>query len=760
MTAEAPPTALELAVAEAFIAGFSIIPPRQDGTKAPRGSSWTQYQQSRADRDQLRAWYRGGRSSGLGLVCGAVSGGLEVLEFEGRAVAAGMFDDFIRLAEASGLGDVLARIRAGYTESTPSGGVHLLYHVSTALPNVKLACRPATPDELAIKPRDDKKVLIETRGEGGYVIVAPSNGKIHPSGGRWERVAGSFATLATITTDERDALFELGRTFDRMPVAPPRVPVAAHIGGDRPGDRYNERPDIGAVTLELLERHGWTRVYSKAGTDYLRRPGKDGPGTSATLGYVGPGVLRVFSTACADFDEGAHSPFAVLTALEFGGDYSAAARSLVEPSVPLILDDTPTVAAGRDGADGRDDPAPEEVEVEPGTAWPAPPDEVAYHGVLGEMALRIAPHTEADPVGILAGLLTMFGVACGRYRYIYQGAAHSPNLFVVLVGETAHARKGTALGIARDVMTAAYPGWRSMLVPGLGSGEGLVGWLARRDGSDPEVRTEHRALVMVDEFGGPLTTMNRQGSILSTMLREGWDGVPMGRTLAREDAMVAFHHVAILSSITPVELRDKLADVDAANGFANRALWVAVRRTALVPFPESPVARLGDLIRPLHQAIIEAQDPGELHWTPDAADLWEAVYAGFASRPTFGMVRSVTARAEAQTVRLALTFALADRAPAIGVDHLEAARALVDYVERSVVWTFGDSTGDRHADALRRMLRDGPISWEDAKRALNLRYAADMDQVARVLIDAGLAEVLVARQGRGRPRRVIRAVTR
>ncbi len=89
--------------------------------------------------------------------------------------------------------------------------------------------------------------------------------------------------------------------------------------------------------------------------------------------------------------------------------------------------------------------------------------------------------------------------------------------------------------------------------------------------------------------------------------------------------------------------------------------------------------------------------------------------------------------------------------------HLEAAIAFADYARRSVVWALGDSTGNRHADVLRSLLADGEVGWEDGKRALGLRTAAEMVEAVSVLVDAGLAEVAAVPSGGGRPRRVIRA---
>jgi hypothetical protein len=386
-------------------------------------------------------------------------------------------------------------------------------------------------------------------------------------------------------------------------------------------------------------------------------------------------------------------------------------------------------------------------------AWPSPPDDAVYHGPLGAIVRAVAPHTEADPVGVLGTLLASVGAAMGNLRYIYQGSAQAPNLFVVLVGDSSTGRKGTAGSIAREVMNRAYPDWSQLIVAGLGSGEGLVGYLKAN-----EKQGEPRALVMESEFGRLLTVMGREGSTLSPMVRDAWDGVPMGRILAREQSVVHSHHVGIVAHVTPVELRAKLSGTDAANGFGNRFIWLAVRRTRLVPFPTSPVEHVDPaLFAAVGAAIAEAQTPGEVPWSPDARDAWEELYLELTLHRPWGLLAAMTDRTEAQIVRLALVYALLDRSPVIDVPHLRAARALWDYAVRSVASIFGTSTGDRHADALRAQLADGPLKWEDAKRALGVRSAAELEAVVALLESLGIAERTKTRLATSkRPATVIR----
>ena len=125
-----PPTVLEAARAW-HAAGMSVIPARADGTKAPALTSWKRCTVERPSADEVEAWFGDGHR-GVGLVCGAVSGGLEMLELEGRAVEAGAAEQLGQHLAAAGLMPLWRRLVEGYCEATPSGGLHLLYRLADA----------------------------------------------------------------------------------------------------------------------------------------------------------------------------------------------------------------------------------------------------------------------------------------------------------------------------------------------------------------------------------------------------------------------------------------------------------------------------------------------------------------------------------------------------------------------------------------------------------------------------------------------------
>ncbi|MBQ0947680.1 phage/plasmid primase, P4 family [Streptomyces sp. RK76] len=348
-------------------AGASVVRVATDGTKRPAGN-WKDAQTVRATPEQLHAWFADGHP-GVGLVLGEVSSHLEMLEFEGRAVTEGVAREFGEICEASGLGPLWDMIKRGYCERTPSGGYHLIYSVlgGPVLPNTKLASRPSTAEELAAAPKAKQQVLIETRGEGGFVVVAPSHGPVHATGQPWELLAGGPSTIAEISVGERDALFAIARMLDQTPAAPEPTPAApadeasAFLTGTRP------TPDGGLSPLDdfeqrtswadILKPHGWQLLFTSGHTSYWRRPGKDTPGVSATTGRDPQRDRLYVFTSSSDFTpEVPYTKPGAYALLEHGGNHSNAARELRRrgygqapertrhlTSVPAATPTTPTV---------------------------------------------------------------------------------------------------------------------------------------------------------------------------------------------------------------------------------------------------------------------------------------------------------------------------------------------------------------------------------------------------------------------------------
>jgi putative DNA primase/helicase len=194
-----------LAVAEWAAAGFAIILIRPDGSKAPL-TIWktiAEGSQPPPTVESLTDQIRKGLCDGIAVVTGVASGNAEMIEIEGRA--AERLDEIVMHAEATGVGHLLERLLSGCVEASPSGGMHFVFRVTDgpALGNTSLACRPDPT-----KPRG-RLVLAETRGQGGYMIVAASFGRTHDTGKPYAFLEGSPANTPTFTAAERDELHRL-----------------------------------------------------------------------------------------------------------------------------------------------------------------------------------------------------------------------------------------------------------------------------------------------------------------------------------------------------------------------------------------------------------------------------------------------------------------------------------------------------------------------------------------------------------------------
>lgn len=311
MTGEILRTALEFAANN-----ICAVPVATDGSKRPALSNWKQYQERLPKPEELLTWFQA--AEGVGVICGKISGNLEMLELEGRAVADKLHLDLKEMANKSGLSDVWDRINNGYVEVTPSGGLHWLYRIDGEVPgNTKLARRPGENGGI--------DVLAETRGEGGFVIVAPTNGTCHPSGGAWSMLVGGPRSIPTLTVAERDQLHKLFVTFDSIPKHEAITEeIKSKSDSTSPGDDYNAK-----VTWEqILEPLGWSKVYTtRDKVTAWRRPGKS-DGISATTNHAGTDKFYVFSSSTIFDPERSYSKFAIFAIVEHGGDFSSAAKAL------------------------------------------------------------------------------------------------------------------------------------------------------------------------------------------------------------------------------------------------------------------------------------------------------------------------------------------------------------------------------------------------------------------------------------------------
>ena len=415
--------------------------------------------------------------------------------------------------------------------------------------------------------------------------------------------------------------------------------------------------------------------------------------------------------------------------------------------------------------------------------WPAPMAPEAFHGLPGEFVRLVDPHTEADPAGLLVQFLVAVGSVIGRRPYfVAEADKHHLNLFAAMVGASAKGRKGTSWGHIRNALADVDETWPERVVHGLSSGEGLI-WAVRDPITqrqpvkekgrvtdyedvlvDPGVE-DKRLLVVEGEFATALRVLGREGNILSAAVRNAWDTGDLRTLTKNSPAKATGAHISIIGHVTRDELLRYLGTTEAANGFANRFLWVCVRRSKVLPDGgRLHEVDMAPFVRRLRAAVEFARSVGELRRDEEARAIWHEVYPEL-SEGKPGLLGAVIARAEAQVMRLACLYAVLDMSTVVRREHLLAALAVWDYCEASARFIFGDALGDPVADEILRALRQ---AGEEGMTRTAIREnlfqrnmpARRIQRALSVLVEAGLVSVERVTDTGGRPAEIFRAIVR
>jgi hypothetical protein len=719
--------------------GFATLPVKKN--KRPNLKEWGCYQKTKPNESVIRGWFNGSEleTTGLAIIAGKVSGNVEVLDIDCKYDLTGsLMEDFCALVKEH-LPELVAKL---VIAKTVNKGFHILFRspAESIQGNKKLASRPATGDEAATG--DKEKVLIETRGEGGYFVAAPTTG--------YEWAQGAFTDIPLITAKERDTLLTIARSFDRMPVkAAPEEKTGNRTAGSElsPFDDYNARADIPA----LLESNGWRFVYQRGENHHYKRPGTTESVTSASF-HTGLRLFYVFSTS-TEFESGrGFNPVGVYTQLEHGGDYSAASKALFAAGYGSRRKEKPPNRESDNNVNNVNNVA----EVEREIGYPKLSDAV-FFGLAGEMVKLIAPHTEADNAALLVQFLAGFGNLIGRGAHFQVGAdAHYTKLNTVVVGATAAGRKGLSWGEVQRVLVRVDESFKFCIHSGLSSGEGLIHTVRDAQFKKTPVRekgrivdyqeemydegaSEKRAFVVESEFARVLKVSQREGNTLSQVIRDAWDKdflqIKTKQAVAASNA-----HISIVGHITREELLRTLADSDLTNGFANRFVWVCSRRSKYLPSG----GNLSDLdinvlVTKIHRAGEFAKTAGEITRDAEADALWCEVYRRLSDGHA-GLLGSVTSRATAQVLRIACLYSLLDCSNVIRIEHLTAALALWKYCEDSARYIFGAQTGNKIADEIFTELkqRKAGMSKNDIREHFQQnRSAAEINIALELLLDLG-----------------------
>lgn len=638
----AAPSAQLVFARELTSAGISVVPPLDDGSKAPlferapadcdhpdcvatRAAgkpSWKHWQHAIADESVLARWYSNGRES-IGVVCGSASRAgligdrhLEMFELEGRAVEAGLLDRLREHCDDHGIGDLLDELITGWSETTPSGGIHLYYYATGPLgPARKLAFNA------------DGQVLIETKGEGGYSICAPTAGRYHASGNAWEPYKGGPATIKTITADERELLHACSRLLDDRPEPPPPAPPPPRSTSPRTGRGWMDE-----TIADYNARTTWAEVLAgrfdllttRGAVSSWRYIGQSGP-MGATTNAKGTDRLVVFSGTAAGagfqtHDDAGGGPttsydrFSAHVVLTTGRNDTATrvdvAKRLQREGYGPAFDDGSKVAAYMEGlpAGSRDQagansaaavataPAASAIGRLPADFWDAAPE--LRH-------IQQAAHARTmSPEAVLVAVLTRV-VATSPHVIELPAIVATPvglSLLAGLVGGPSVGKSG-ATGVARELLSA--PSWLKMRdgrPPGTGEGliEMLISEKTELDEAGKKVKVRYQefnnAQIEIDE-GQVLTDLGaRSGSTLLPTLRSMFTHATLGQSNASKERNRVVEGTSYVYGIVMALQPDKAAPLlsDAGGGTPQRFVWASAHA------PRPP----------------DVDDPGPLDWEP------------------------------------------------------------------------------------------------------------------------------------------------
>jgi len=295
---------LHSAAARYLAAGLCALPARR-AEKRPAVGRWKQYRKRLPTSAEVSAWFANGPGA-LCIICGRVSGNGEMIDFDAGGES---FEAWAQRIPP----DLLTRL---VIETTQRGGRHVWYRCEAEVcGNMKLAQRLDGANVIT---------LIETRGEGGLFLCAPTAG--------YELIQGDLANPPVLTTAERDVLLQ--SAWDLNEYLPPAVDGPSNNGtlgprgpssgghgqlsaenshsgscpsdngivgqrgvvsighadgppemGARPGDDFNRRGDVRAV----LAQCGWSCV--RGGNNEYWPPARQGFGHLRDA--EGPGLLRL-----------------------------------------------------------------------------------------------------------------------------------------------------------------------------------------------------------------------------------------------------------------------------------------------------------------------------------------------------------------------------------------------------------------------------------------------------------------------------------
>lgn len=395
------------------------------------------------------------------------------------------------------------------------------------------------------------------------------------------------------------------------------------------------------------------------------------------------------------------------------------------------------------------------------------------HGPIADLVRKIDPYTEANAIAVYMQMISILGGYFGRIAGAHvSGDRHYPNIFMLIVGNSSVARKGTSLGVATAILKQVIPDFvKSNMKSGASSGEGIPYHLRdplyemknkKKDGKitiekvlvDQGV-SDKRLVIVETEFGSVLISMKREGNKLSTVFRDAYDSKNLG-TLTKNNSVTATNpHVSIIAHITIEEFRHLLDVVDYFNGFGNRFMYFYTKSEKCLPHaPAVEDIDLSNELKGLKAAIdfwtplLASPHEIRIKFTKEAANLWETIYPEIKDPKVDGIVGTFLSRGPAHVKKLAIILAMVDMKTEIHPIHLASALELWNYSSETVKFIFKDKNQTVTKKALKAIhylessLNEQASRTEISSKCFQRNASAEsIDEIKNELKDKGIIKV-------------------
>jgi hypothetical protein len=373
---------------------------------------------------------------------------------------------------------------------------------------------------------------------------------------------------------------------------------------------------------------------------------------------------------------------------------------------------------------------PSRFDLDPNTPPPVATNGMFY-GIVGDVGRAAAKDTEVNSIAAAGSYLSYLSAQIGRDVYMPVGNTfHHARLFTCHIGRSGRGRKGDAVSMTHrirsrieEVHCLTHGHYHS---GGLSTREGLA--LLVHDGYTqgkqeiPPV-DDKRLWIVENEFANVLHQSKRDGNTLSAALRDAWDGMSIKPAIKSARIWATDPHISLHVAVTPGELRELMSTRELSNGFANRFLMLWAERSCVEPFPRSASTETVNELAIRTASVIDfakggypsAKDSRRMQMTEAAKSVWVNAYHKLIEPESTETLTGLLERSAPYALRLAMIFALTDKALAVDVQHVNAALAWVKYSRQSVRYVFtsatelSDNAADRdNAEKIMTFLRECP----------------------------------------------------